>query len=149
MLRIHITQEKVLILVQMMGTYRLETGAWKPADIYRSNNKNFLRSGLVGFLTLSIVRFSKEHNVSETGSVSVLRWGVGRHQLCGLLVQWLRLALSHGSNRVGDSHPSPEDGNRFSLRNVGLFCVFLEYPTMDKVQKPQNPECYIPSSEPP
>jgi hypothetical protein len=30
-------------------------------------------SALMGFWTLSIVRYSKEHNVSETGSVSVLR----------------------------------------------------------------------------
>jgi hypothetical protein len=26
--------------------------------------------------------------------------------------------------------------------------VFLEYRTMDKVQKPNSPECHIPSSEP-
>jgi hypothetical protein len=42
------------------------------------------------------------------------------------------------------SHPSPEDGNRSSFRNV----VFLEYLKMDKVQKPSNPKCYNPSSEP-
>jgi hypothetical protein len=33
-------------------------------------------------------------------------------------VQWFRLALSKGPNRVGVSLPSPEDGNRSSLRNV-------------------------------
>jgi hypothetical protein len=41
-------------------------------------------SGLLGFWTLSIVRYSKkteEHNVSETGSVSILRWGGRRHLL--------------------------------------------------------------------
>jgi hypothetical protein len=35
----------------------------------------------------------KKHNVSETGSVSVLRWGK--------TIQWLRLALSKGPNWVG------------------------------------------------
>jgi hypothetical protein len=58
---------------------------------------------------LSIVWYSKkirEHNVSETGSVSVL-----------------------------------------SFRNV-VFSAFLEYQTMDKVQKHSNSECYTPSSEP-
>jgi hypothetical protein len=30
-------------------------------------------SGLLGPWTLSIIQYSKEHNVSETGSVSVLR----------------------------------------------------------------------------
>jgi hypothetical protein len=42
--------------------------------------------------------------------------------------------------------PSPEGGNRSSFRNV-VFC-FLEYRTLDKVQKPNSPECHIPSSEP-
>jgi hypothetical protein len=32
-----------------------------------------------------------------------------------------------------------EDGNRFSFRNVALFS-FLEYRTMDKVQKRSSPE---------
>jgi hypothetical protein len=36
------------------------------------------------------------------------------------VVQWLRLALSKGPNRVGVS-PSPEDGNRSSFRNVVFF----------------------------
>jgi hypothetical protein len=30
---------------------------------------------------------------------------------------------------------SPEDGNRSRFRNV-VFCSYLEYRTMDKVQKP-------------
>jgi hypothetical protein len=32
------------------------------------------------FWTFSIVRYSKKHDVSETGSVSVLRWRWGRRQ---------------------------------------------------------------------
>jgi hypothetical protein len=31
---------------------------------------------------------------------------------------------------------------------VNFFCVFLEYQTMDRAQKPSNSECYAPSSEP-
>jgi hypothetical protein len=34
------------------------------------------------------------------------------------VVQWLWLTLSKGSNRVGVSPSSPEDGNRSSFRNV-------------------------------
>jgi hypothetical protein len=44
-----------------------------------------------------------------------------------ILVQWLRLALSKGPNRVGVFFPPPllpEDGNRSSFRNV----VFLQTP---------------------
>jgi hypothetical protein len=33
-------------------------------------------------------------------------------------VQWLRLALSKGPNKVGTCLPSPEDGNRSSFGNV-------------------------------
>jgi hypothetical protein len=41
-----------------------------------------------------------------------------------------------GLNGVAVS-PSPENGNRFSFRNV-VFAGFLEYGTMDKVRKPSN-----------
>jgi hypothetical protein len=64
------------------------------------------------------------------------------------LIQWLRLALSKGPNWLGVLPPPwPEDGNRFSFRNV-VFFNFLEYWTMDKVQKLSNSECYTPSSGP-
>jgi hypothetical protein len=38
-------------------------------------------------------------------------------------VQWLRLALSEGPNRVGVSRLSPEDGNRFSFWNTVFYSV--------------------------
>jgi hypothetical protein len=59
----------------------------------------------------------------------------------------LRLALSKEPNRVGVSLPSPEDGNRSSFRNF-VFCYYLEFRTMNKVQKPSHSECYTPLSEP-
>jgi hypothetical protein len=34
------------------------------------------------------------------------------------VVQWLRLALSKGPNRVGVSLPSPKEGNTFSFQNI-------------------------------
>jgi hypothetical protein len=34
-------------------------------------------SGLLRFWTLCIVRYSKEHNFTEIGSVSVLSWALG------------------------------------------------------------------------
>jgi hypothetical protein len=48
--------------------------------------------------------------------------------------QRLGLTLSKSTNRVGASLPLPEDGNRISLRNV-VFSRYLEFRTMDKVQK--------------
>jgi hypothetical protein len=76
-----------------------------------------------GFWTFSIVRYleNRKHDVLETGSVSVLRWGERETptQLGPLEIanQWLSLALSKGSYWVG-VFPSPEDGNRSSFRNV-------------------------------
>jgi hypothetical protein len=59
------------------------------------NSQNF-------FWTFSIVLYSKKHDLSETGSVSVLRWRWGRREL----IQWLRLALSKGPNWVGVFSPT-------------------------------------------
>jgi hypothetical protein len=58
--------------------------------------------GLLSFWTVSNVRYSKEHNVSETGSVFDLRWKGGRY-----ILSYFTLL--------------PEDGNRSSFRNVELF----------------------------
>jgi hypothetical protein len=63
-------------------------------------------------------------------------------------VQWLRLALSKGPNWLAVlflPHPWCEDGNRSSFRNV-VSPNFLEYWTMDKVQKLSNSEqtsCFL------
>jgi hypothetical protein len=42
------------------------------------------------------------------------------------VIQWLRLTLSNGPNRVCFSHPSPQGANRSSFRNFVFFCVLLE-----------------------
>jgi hypothetical protein len=42
---------------------------------------NYKHTELLGFWTLSIVWYSREHDVSETVSVSVLRWRWGRRHL--------------------------------------------------------------------
>jgi hypothetical protein len=55
-----------------------------------------------------------------------------------------RANLNHwttGSNRAGVSFPSPEDGNTSSFPEV-VFSSYLEFRTMDKVNKPSNSECY-------
>jgi hypothetical protein len=62
-------------------------GAFKPRELLELNDALMeatitLQYGLLGFWTLSIVRYSKEHNVSETGSFSALRGMGGRDQLC-------------------------------------------------------------------
>jgi hypothetical protein len=57
------------------------------------------------------------------------------------LVQWLRLAISKGPNGVDVFLPSPEDGNRSSLRN-DVFSSYLQFKTMEKVQKPNDSEYF-------
>jgi hypothetical protein len=72
------------------------------------------------------VQDAKKHNFSETGCFSVFRWGAGETCFVGSVgPKWRRKKI------------------QFPKR-----CVRLEYRTMDKVQKPSNPMCYTPSSEP-
>jgi hypothetical protein len=106
-------------------------------------------SELIGFWTLSIVWYSKKLENTTFRKLDLFPssgQGEGGWFLVSW-VQWLRLALSKGPNWLGVLPPWPEDGNRSSFRKV-VFSNFLEYQTMDKVQKPINSECYTPSSEP-
>jgi hypothetical protein len=87
-------------------------------------------TGVFGLCPSSGILKTREHNVLETGPVSVLRWrGETPTQLSplervNLSLQWLRLALSKRPNWVGVSCPlSPEDGNRSSFQNV-MFSSF-------------------------
>jgi hypothetical protein len=54
-------------------------------------------------------------------------------------VEWLRLAISEGSNKVSISFPSPEDGNGSSFRNVVL-PSYLEFRIRNKVLKHSDSE---------
>jgi hypothetical protein len=78
----------------------------------------------MGFFTLSVVRYSTEHDVSETLPLSVL-W---RHLFC--LDCWKGLTLNHCPAL------SPKGGNISSLRHA----ISLECRTMVKIQKLTNPE---------
>lgn len=79
-----------------------------------------LIQGLLGFQTLSVIRYFKKHNISDTGSTSVLRWGLG---------------LTRGLEQI-------------QFLNCCVLQCSLEYWRVDKVQKPSNPECYTSLSEP-
>jgi hypothetical protein len=57
------------------------------------------------------------------------------------LDQWFGLALPKGPNRVGTFVTSPEDGNRSSFWN-DVFSNYLEFRTMDKVQKLSSSDCF-------
>jgi hypothetical protein len=95
---------------------------WKvPPVVY--NTQNYWASGLCSSPRILITR---KHNVSETGPVSVLRWGE---------IQRLRLALSKGPNRVVVSLPSHEEGNRSSIRNT----VFSSTQNSGRWTKSRNP----------
>jgi hypothetical protein len=67
---------------------------------------------------------TKEHNVLETGSVSVLRGGVGDNYSVGSVKKRLLSALSNRPNGVGILHPSPEDRIRSNFQNFLFLCVF-------------------------
>jgi hypothetical protein len=92
---------------------------------YCSAKQCYLR--VTRFWTSSIVSYSKEQNVAETGSVSVLKWGGGRHLLCWVLQK--ELTSYHWTDPISETLYS------------------LEYRTMDNVQKPIHRESYTPSSE--
>jgi hypothetical protein len=55
-------------------TFRRNPPPPPPPDLWEEGS-----SGWMSFWSLSIIWYSKEHNASETGSVSVLRWKGGRH----------------------------------------------------------------------
>jgi hypothetical protein len=110
-------------------------------------------TGFLDFIHCPEFWILRKHGVSETGSVSVLKWGVGGHLLCwGQLgpqslnqVQWLRLALSKGPNRVGAVVPFTwgRKRNLFPKRRVFWY---LEFQTMDEVREPSGSECCTPST---
>jgi hypothetical protein len=106
---------------------------------------------LMGFWTLSIVRKSKitKHDISETGSASVLRWREPPTLLGPLdranLNHWT-LALSKGPNRVGGSLHLRTEADPVSETLCDL--VTLDFRMMDKFQKPISFQCNILSSEP-
>jgi hypothetical protein len=94
-------------------------------------------TGFLDSVHRPVFQITRKHDVSETGSVSVFRWG--RETPTLLVIQWLRLALSKEPNRVCVYLLSHEDGNWSSFRNV-VFSSYLEFRTMDEVQKPSDSE---------
>jgi hypothetical protein len=86
-------------------------------------------SGLLSVWSLLVVQYSTEHNVSETRSVSVFRWGGGRHLLC-----WIRCK----------ELTSFTGGNTSGFRNA----VFFRIPDDGQSPKPSNSEFYTTSLEP-
>jgi hypothetical protein len=90
------------------------------------------------FGTLSIVRYSKNLENTTFRKLDLFpSSGEGRDTYSVGSRRKIEVS-SKGPNRVGVS-PSPEDGNRFSFRN-DVLSRYLEYLTMDKVQKPCNSE---------
>jgi hypothetical protein len=75
-----------------------------------------------------------EHNISETGSVSILRLGEGDNYSVGSLT--IKVRSPKGLGSVGIYLLSPEERNRPSLWNT----VFSSYLEMDKVHKPSGSE---------
>jgi hypothetical protein len=73
----------------------------------------FRITGFLGFVHLPGILNTRKHNVSETGSISVLRSGEGDTYSVGSS-DW-GVVLSKGPNRGCVSLSSPEDGNTSSV----------------------------------
>jgi hypothetical protein len=88
------------------------------------------------------VQYSKHHNVSETGSASVLRWR-GWKTLCRVRHKELTsppYLISNGlyTGRVSaPPPPQPEDGNTQFQKRCVLYCC-SEYRMTGNVHKPQQ-----------
>jgi hypothetical protein len=85
---------------------------------------------VLGLPSSSGILWTRKHDVSETGSVSVLKWEP--------VIRWLRLALSKGPNRVGVP-PLTEDGNRSSFWNL-MFPSFKNTRRWTRSKTPSNSE---------
>jgi hypothetical protein len=101
----------------------------------------------------------------EMGETSRLCWLIGlvKHAAWAYSFYFLYLLLLHSCSYTDidcpvievssfweaqqSVSPSPEGRNRSSYQNV-MFSDFLEYRTLDKVQKPSNSVSYTPSSDP-
>jgi hypothetical protein len=68
--------------------------------------------------------------------------------LKGTKNQCKRLTLSTGCNRAGVSHSLTWGRKQIQFPKHCVLLRLLESLTMDEVQKPNNPKCYTPSSEP-
>jgi hypothetical protein len=81
---------------------RIRNDQWNP--FYRMVIKNFGQKYWVLILCpSSAILETRKHNVSETGSVSILRWW-GRHPLCSVPYKELTLITHHSphsSNELG------------------------------------------------
>jgi hypothetical protein len=93
-------------------------------------NQNYLVSGIC---PSSGILNTRNSNVWETGSVSVLRWRERGAYSIGSLDQWLRLALSRRPNRV-DIFPSPYLRTETDPVCETLFSIYLEFRTMDNTK---------------
>jgi hypothetical protein len=107
-----------------------------------STNIDTLRNYWVFGLCPSSGNEKLENSVSETGSVSVLRWG-GRPSLGSVrranhstVVQWLRSALSDRPKRIAVSPPHL----RAEIDPLSETSCTFEYRTIDKVHKSTNCE---------
>jgi hypothetical protein len=96
---------------------------------HRNLTRTVSHSGVLGFWTLFMARYSKEHNFSE---VSSFRPQVSGWETQDLLGPLERVNPNHGLNGVSPA-PSPEDGKTYSFRNI----VFFRIPDDEQSPKTQ------------
>jgi hypothetical protein len=86
---------------------------------------------------------------SEDGQLAETCQGWVNYRLITLdgFINHYKLALSNGPNRAGVSCPLTWGRKQIQFPKRCVL-LFLEYRTMDKVQKPSSPERHVPSSEP-
>jgi hypothetical protein len=142
----HVISTSLLLHVDM-NIYKAQS-----QTVRRVNSKGFWRRCMtqncwvIGLFPSSRILENRKHDVSETGSVSVLRWRgentrtqLGPLERADLNVQWFRLGLSKGPNWVGVFSPLTWGRNHIEFPKRRVF-YSLEYRTMENVQNPRNSE---------
>jgi hypothetical protein len=97
--------------------------------------------GFWGLLPSSGILKTREHNASETGFVSLLRWRVGHTYSVGSLTITGPLSKRHQHSRCLPPHLKTET----DPVSETLCSLVSAYRTVDRVTKPNNSACYKPS----
>jgi hypothetical protein len=108
---------------------RLKGWSWNRSDTAQSH-------WLSGLYPSSRILNTRKRNVSGTGSISGFRWKEGDIYSVG--------DLSKGPQQMS---PYPNLKMETEPASETLLPSYLEFRTMDKVQKPSDSECCTPSSE--
>jgi hypothetical protein len=114
---------------------------------------NVIQSGLMFFRlcpSSGILKNTKNTAFRKPDLFPFPFWGRGRHLLCWVHWNYLTPTTGSGVSSLQRTHHSSYLQPlypRMETDPVSETLCYLDYQTMDKIQKPSNPECYTSSSE--